>query len=374
MKRIRRVILRINNQKGIALLTMVFLLFLLSVMTIKPIVLHSAIGLAIFNEEMARSKAEQDAISATSPIRISIDEQIYNKMQTQLREHLRQAQLARQGRGTYVCQGVVNGEDGVSETWAICDPTHLLDGLKGAQGQSIDDLAEVKSLTPPDKQREPEWAEVEYELFNQFDYVLKPVFVGQQLISAGNPRRGSFGPTPRVERYRYRVKAEINMQTYGRIFFPLTVYYDVVISLSSFDESILCGGNSRINPGFSPPGRALAIAYCEADLTITAFDPGCKKVGFCTAGEDCYGKFCANGDTKQNADTCKIQAESECVPQDGMIVACQVSVNGKKGYYFGNTTKKTYISNGCASLGANSNGGFIWNTAIRIVSLGTNYD
>ncbi|MEW6735723.1 MAG: hypothetical protein AB1489_30810 [Acidobacteriota bacterium] len=373
MKRIRRVILRINNQKGIALLTMVFLLFLLSVMTIKPIVLHSAIGLAIFNEEMARSKAEQDAISSAGfPIRNGLDEQIHNKMQTQLREHLRQAQLAKQGRGTYVCQGVANGEDGVSETWAICDPIHLLDGLKGAQGQTVDDLAVIKSLIPPDKQREPEWAEVEYELFNKFDYVLKPVFVGQQLISAGNPRRGVVGPKPRVEQYRYNVKAEINMQTYGRIFFPLTVYYDVLLTVSAFDERVVCSGGDRLQPGFGM-SKPLGVAYCASDLNLSFGDVRCVDPAFCPASdsETCYESVCKNNPTK--SDTCKIQGEANCEPDEtGMIVGCGIQAGTVQ--YFGTGAKKSYSSNGCASFGGNSRGGFVWNTVIRVVSLGTNYD
>ncbi|MEW6737892.1 MAG: hypothetical protein AB1489_41830 [Acidobacteriota bacterium] len=375
MKKINRVLRKVRNSRGIALILGVFFLFIISILLTLPILVRTNYVLTERNLTFAIRMARNYSTMGMRYIRGGIDEQIYNQMQTQLRDHLRKAQLAKQGRGSYPCQDTVNGEGEVSQTWAICDPVHLLEDLKGAQNQTIDDLSILKGLVKdPQLFRTPEWQAVERQSFNRFDYTLKPVFVGQELVSPGTPRRGSFPPRPRIERYRYNIKADILMRVYDDVRYRMVAYYDVVISMASYDESILCGGVGRLNPGFAPPGRALAVVYCEADPTITAFDPGCKKVGFCTAGESCYADFCAKGSTKQNPDTCKIQAESECVPQDGMIVACQVSVGGKLGYYFGNNTKKTYISNGCASLGPNSNGGFIWNTAIRIVSLGTNYD
>ncbi|MEW6737192.1 MAG: hypothetical protein AB1489_38260 [Acidobacteriota bacterium] len=375
MKKINRVLKKVRNSRGIALILGVFFLFIISILLTLPILVRTNYVLTERNLTFAIRMARNYSTMGMRYIRGGIDEQIYNQMQTQLRDHLRKAQLAKQGRGSYPCQDTVNGEGEVSQTWAICDPVHLLDDLKGAQNQTIDDLSVLKGLVKdPQLFRTPEWQAVERQSFNRFDYTLKPVFVGQELVSPGTPRRGAFPPRPRVERYRYNIKADILMRVYDDVRYRMVAYYDVVISMASYDESILCGGGGRLNPGFAPPGRAVAIAYCESDLTIPAFDPACKKTGMCVASEECYEGFCQGGEPGKLPDTCKIQGEANCEPQDGMIVGCSVSVNGKSAQYFGTTTNKTYASNGCASLGASSNGGFIWNTAIRIVSFGTAFD
>ncbi|MEW6732420.1 MAG: hypothetical protein AB1489_13915 [Acidobacteriota bacterium] len=315
------------------------------------------------------------SIASLSMIRSSIDEQMYNQLQTKLRDHLRQAQLARQGKGSYPCQDMINAEGEISQAWSICDPVHFLDGLQGAQNQTLDDIGTLRRLiTNPELFRTPDWEAVERQTWNRFDYTLKPVFVTQKLVSAGTPRRGSFPPRPRIEQYRFNIKADLIMTVYDGVRYRMVAYYDVIVSMASYDESILCGGGGRLNPGFAPPGRAVAIAYCESDPTIPAFDPACKKVGLCTASEGCYQSFCQQNQPGKKPDDCKIQGEANCEPQDGMIVGCSINVNGTPAQYFGTTTKKTYASNGCASLGANSNGGFIWSTAIRIVSFGAAYD
>ncbi|MEW6737496.1 MAG: hypothetical protein AB1489_39810 [Acidobacteriota bacterium] len=365
-----------GNSRGYVLIMAVFLLLVLSVVFTVPIAVRTSMVLVDYRILESIRRARNMSIASLSMIRSSIDEQMYNQLQTKLRDHLRQAQLARQGKGSYPCQDMINAEGEISQTWSLCDPVHLLDGLQGAQNQTLDDIGTLRRLiTNPELFRTPDWEAVERQTWNRFDYTLKPVFVTQQLVSAGTPRRGSFPPRPRIERYRFNIKADLIMTVYDGVRYRMVAYYDVILSMASYDESILCGGGGRLNPGFAPPGRAVAVAYCESDLTIPAFDPACKKTGLCVASEICYEQACiekGGPDNKNKTDTCKIEGEANCEPQDGMIVGC--AIDGGKKQYFGTITKKTYASNGCASLGANSNGGFIWSTAIRIVSFGTAFD
>ncbi|MEW6737353.1 MAG: hypothetical protein AB1489_39085 [Acidobacteriota bacterium] len=213
-----------------------------------------------------------------------------------------------------------------------------------------------------------EWKSVERQSFNRYSYILKPVFVNQELVMAGLPPRGSFPAHPRVERYRYKVKAEVDVLVYDDVRYKMIAYYDVIITAAGLDERVSCGPNAgRFQSGFGNI-RVFGLDECPPAPSTPGFEPSCNG-RFCVNGEGCYDASCQN--EKDKSDSCKQEVEdNDCSPDpDTGFIFCRTS----QGTVFATATGKSYSSNGCASLGANTSG-YLWTTTIKLVSLGTNYD
>src|SRR5206468_10519338 len=110
----------------------------------------------------------------------------------------------------------------------------LFNKIPSKNNQTINDLLTVlPNVNSPHNNRSDEliYEEIKRELKNDYEYTLKAAFVSEKLIA--NPRTATiFGrPNPRVEQYRWMVRAEIEAHTYNAVTYPLTVNYDVVVNL-----------------------------------------------------------------------------------------------------------------------------------------------
>jgi hypothetical protein len=174
---------QLKDQKGIALIAMVFLLWFLAVVAISEMLVTTGTQLSRTNLEIALTYAENTAISTTGPIKRAMEDQIGEKIKKDLDDHLTAYLAAKNsiqvgGAGseqpppTYICQGTVPA-DSIGSVFSICDPIHLLDNLSGANNRTIDELGLMKSLTPAEYQNGYEWEEIKRESFNEYNYTLK---------------------------------------------------------------------------------------------------------------------------------------------------------------------------------------------------------
>ena len=233
------------NQKGyggliIAVLFLSAVMFYLSV----PLFLESSIALKDANLRVARRYSEEAAIAATAPIADDVQKQVVTLVQESLFDRIAKAKSG----VTYTCQdGSTSGEAALSNTFAICDPVGVLDEVEGAQNQFMNDIdAFLPNLGT--HANEPQYQAIKRYLTNDYSYTLSPVFVAKKLVDPGNrqitPKIGiSKNPLdlPRIEQYRFLVRADIVMHTYDKVTWRLFANYDLILE-TEFHNNGKAGG------------------------------------------------------------------------------------------------------------------------------------
>src|SRR5258706_10468958 len=112
----------LSDQKGLALIILVLMAWFVAVVAISQMLITTGTQLSDTNLEIALKWAEQSAIATSSPIRDSIDNQVYRKIQQQLLDHLQREAAARAAKRPFVCQGMIGPEETISSQYSICDP------------------------------------------------------------------------------------------------------------------------------------------------------------------------------------------------------------------------------------------------------------
>lgn len=140
-KRFKKLIKKYNNSRGWLLLAIVFLFFVLSAAAIMGPVLQNAHQLSDTYFEGNIRRAEQILLTTNSPIRNYIVDELYNRLQQQLIDHLAKSG----GTASYICQGVpvqpstVDPEGSKLENqFGLCEPEKLFEGMNGNTNQTID--------------------------------------------------------------------------------------------------------------------------------------------------------------------------------------------------------------------------------------------
>jgi hypothetical protein len=376
-----------EDQAGIALIAIVVLLLFLSIVAISEMLVITGTQLQQTNEEIAIGYAEQTAIAATSPVRSAIDDEVYQEVGKVLRDHLVKDQKARLQRpGTaasvYTCQGPVDTSNTkLSETWAICEPQTMLNSpnpfINQTTPQTINDLAQLLPAqatgtstpgNPYNINTQSAINEIKRETANQFTYTVRIVYIGQEVVRPGVPRRANRPPVPRIERYRWLARAELTTRTYENVHYPLVVNYDVVTTVTVYDEALDCPSGVRGFQGFSGfPLKTLTICTdpgISTDPNSTACNQTMTTVSIPNAANS-YGITCGTAGT----DNCLAEAKAKCSQEAIDAGLCRLSNGGA--FQSAVNNNQTYNSNGCSGIGQN---GYVWSTAIRIVGIGTKHN
>lgn len=359
------------KQRGIALIVMVLLIWIVAMVAIMEILICTGTELSNTNLRIATQWADSFALATAAPIRERIEQEVYRRIERDVEQHIRK-QLEGNTGTPYLCQRMVNPTQPLSEQPSICNPVHLLDDLSSRTGESIDYHSALKP-TDPALVNTPEWKEIAYELENSYDYRLSSVFVAKELIQEAVSRQAGVLAKPRIERYRWMVRADVVTRTYQNVTRGTIIYFDVITNIYTYDDSTTgvldCSTHER-QANFS---INLPIFMKCADERGTPGDNLCQDFKICTPGTGCFQTEC---DPKclKNLDICE---NSNYVDQICLMLKPGLGVFTVASFI----NDDVYSSNGCVSHTSGrfngqpaAGGGYTWNTVIKIVDIGSTFD
>jgi hypothetical protein len=368
-----------EGEKGVAVLAIVILCSILATVVVSGMLMDTAIELGRRNTEFALDWSEQTAIQAASPVRRAIDTAIYLKIQKELNAHLAAQAKAKAGGEAYYCQDFIDPERPMTLQYSICDPVSLLDGLKGAENRTIDELSVLKpegisSVDFNKLLKTPEWQFIKRVSENRYKYTLKGVYIGEEVLKEPAFGEESLPGEVRVDRYRWLVQAKIETQTYDNVRYGLTVHYDVVTTVTTHNQTVQCETDDPALPtnyGFDDTAQKY-VKYCPDGRALSK----CSEPITCYADtniDNCYTSRCITKNLNgEEVDNCEFQSMLSIGCSGAGMFNCDISPNAKFG---GIRYKGTYSSTGCSSTNTGTlTNGYTWSTAIRIVGIGTGYD
>lgn len=360
------------KQRGTALIVVVLLMWVVAMVAILETLIFTGTELSNRNLQIATQWAESTAISTAVPIREHLEEEVYRRIERDIQTHI-QKQLEGMATGTpYLCQRMVTPTQALSEQPSICDPARLLDGLEGRSGQSIDDRSILRP-TDPALLNTPEWREIEYETENSYDYNLSSVFVSREIRQEGVKRQEGVLGKPKIERYRWMVRADVVTRTYYNVTRGLIIYYDVVTNVYTYDDSTTgvldCSTHER-QRNFS---IHLPIFMKCKNTAATPGDVLCQDFEICTPGTTCFKENCTT-ECLRNLAICE---NSNYVDQLCLTLKPGLGIFSVPSII----SDDVYSSNGCVSQTTGrlnsqpaAGGGYTWNTVIKIVDIGNTFD
>jgi len=365
----KKVVRKINTPRGWAILFAVFFFFIISSAAIIGPVTRTTIQLKDTQLDIALATAEDIALTTSSPIRNYIVDQVYQRVQTQLVDHLRKAQ----GSTTYVCQGKLTApssagtaDSDLASQYGLCEPETLFNDLKGDTNQTINFLEGINfsNTTSDDKTSDKLRESIIRQAQNDYSYTLRATFVGQEKF----PKRGL--TTIDTEKYHWLVRADVESHSYDDITSGTVIYFDVVLT------------NQFIPDNFNGAGSA-----CDRKEPIMT---SCSSIGAGVVGatdlQDCVSSGYTTADgTYFEAGTgpCPANVSGDCqitgvCEDNGLYVTCPLA-NG--GYTIKYRFKSTRPQPGCASLKTGNRlatgidpQGYSFLLNVRIVSIGSTYN
>lgn len=360
------------KQKGIALIVMVLLIWVVAMVAIMEMLISTGTELSNTNLRIAVQWGDSVALATAAPIREKIEQEVYRRIERDIGIHIRK-QLEGMTTGTpYLCQKIVMPTQPLSEQPSICDPIHLLDGLPARTKETIDYRSVLKPADPALVDT-PEWREIDYELKNSYDYRLSSVFVAKELRQVGTSRQPGVLAKPRIERYRWMVRADVTTHTYYNVTRGLVIYYDVVTNIYTHDDyttGILSCSTHERQANFS---IKMPIFMKCADKRGTPGDALCQDFEICTPGTNCFESECT-GACLRNLAICE---KSNYVDQICLMLKPGLGVFTVPSFI----QDDVYSSNGCVSETSGrfngqpaAGGGYTWNTVIKIVDIGSTFD
>ncbi len=365
----KKVVRKINTPRGWAILFAVFFFFIISSAAIIGPISRTTMQIKDTQLDIALSTAEDIALTTSSPIRNYIVDQVYQRVQTQLVDHLRKAQ----GSTTYVCQGKLTApssagtaDSDLASQYGLCEPETLFDDLKGDTNQTIDFLTGV---LPPnaglgDKESDKLQQNIIRQMQNDYSYTLRATFVGQEKF----PKRGL--TTIDTEKYHWLVRADVESHSYDDITSGTVIYFDVVLT------------NQFIPDNFNGAGSACDRKEADTGYSCTGLGNGVTS----TNPEDCIqaGYVDGNGtyyDSGQGPcltfDQGPCALDGPCI-NNSLYVMCPLADGGYSIRYKIHSTRP---QPGCASLKTGNRSaigldpqGYSFLLTVRIVSIGSTYN
>lgn len=235
---LKKAVKKLNNKSGYVLIFLVFFFFIVASSLVAGPAMLTVRGLQYQLHNSQIESAEATILTTNSPIRNTLVSQVYAKVQAQLIQHLQQSL----GSSPYVCQGQYvqpNSTDPVTGVtvgdltyqYGLCSPETLLDGIAGDTNKTMDLLSglypnyKIPASNPSDEHIRQ--ALIKNNI-NEYNYTIRSTYVGEDLLSQG---AGS-SLANRVERYRYNVRADIELftHTYTEARTGLVIYYDLFVT------------------------------------------------------------------------------------------------------------------------------------------------
>ncbi|MCS6884668.1 MAG: hypothetical protein RMM17_03240 [Acidobacteriota bacterium] len=355
------------KKDGFGLVIVVLFLWVVVTVLILEVLIYTGTRLADANLESALRWSDGFGLSVATAVRTHIEEHIYSAIERDVRDH-----IDKQLRGdAYFCQTAVTSETPLSEQSSLCNPAGILDGLRGKTGQTIDDVTALKP-DDPNLLLTPEWREILRETRNSYDYALKGVFVSKELVQEAVRLEQRKRGRPRVERYRWMIRADIDARTYYDVNKRFVVYYDVVTNLYTFD-SITTGVVSCPRTGSLLKKMPMPfVVKCET-LEGTPGDTNCREPELCMPGSECFQRECSSRECQRNLAT--------CLDSNYQDQFCLTLAPGLGFLLVANSIPEdTHNTSGCFSVAIRGNrdsrrlGGYTWNTVIKVVDIGSNFD
>jgi hypothetical protein len=370
-KNIQQFIKKYNNSRGWLLIVLVFYFFIVSTFALMGPLSTTAKQLSktIFEENIRRS--QQILLTTNSPIRNYLVNELYERIQNQLVEHLAKAG----GSTNYMCQNVEvpptsTGafDSNLENQFGLCSPEKLFEAMDGNTKQTIDFNAAFGLKFDPNLSEEGKLRvnQIVAQNKNTYDYTLRTMFVRQELVEYGGIGK------PRIERYHWLTRADVIGTTYGAnlgdIRQPLVIYYDVYL-LNEFYPNQFYG----------------AGAACDRQPTSESIVP-CGGVdpntGVLTDPFDCLGTLIFNPDGSISlGDDLDIRPIGDCKPGFGsrtlQVKDCPLS-DGRTLRVF--QFLSTRPQRGCASLNSGKTKigpdpkGYSFILTVRTVSIGSSYN
>ena len=365
----KKVVRKVHSPRGWAILFATFFFFIISSAAIIGPVSKTTMQLKDTQLEIALATGGDIALSTSGPIRNYIVDQVYQRVQTQLVDHLRKAQ----GSTSYVCQGKLTApssagtaDSDLAGQYGLCEPEALFNDLKGDTNQTINFLEGINfsNTTSDDKTSDKLRENIIRQAQNDYSYTLRATFVGQEKF----PKRSL--TTIDTEKYHWLVRADVESHSYDDITSGTVIYFDVVLT------------NQFIPDNFSGAGSA-----CDRKepFTTTCTSIGAGVVG-ATDLQDCVSIGYVTGDGTYHDSgqgpcldftqgNCQIIGQCQDV---GLYVTCPLAGGG---YTLKYRFKSTRPQPGCASLKTGNRSltgldpqGYSFLLTVRIVSIGSTYN
>lgn len=250
---IKKFIKTYNNSRGWLLIMLVFLFGLLVAgAIIKPLTLTTVqFSDTMFEENIRRT--QEILLTTNSPIRNYVVDELYNRIQQQLKDHLAKAA----GSSNYTCQNVEvppsstgSNDSKLEHQFGLCSPERLFEGMDGNTNQSIDfnSAFDLKLEPGLDENNKRAIQSLMRQNKNSYDYTLRTTFVRQELLEYNG-----VGKTRR-ELYHWLTRADVIATTdganKGNIRQPLVLYYDVYL-INEFYPNTFYGAGTACQKG--PP-------------------------------------------------------------------------------------------------------------------------
>ncbi|MFY9224754.1 MAG: hypothetical protein WAQ98_18935, partial [Blastocatellia bacterium] len=363
----QKIIKKINTPRGWAILFAVFFFFIISSAAIIGPVSRTTMQLKDTQLDIALATAEDIALSTSGPIRNYIVDQVYQRVQTQLVDHLKKAQ----GSTTYVCQGKLtapssagSADSDLASQYGLCEPEALFNDLKGDTNQTINFLEGINlsNTTSDDKTSDKLRESIIRQAQNDYSYTLRATFVGQEKFPKRDAR------TIDTEKYYWQVRADVETHTYDDITSGTVIYFDVVLT------------NQFIPNNFDGAGSACdrkepIMTSCSGNGVINSNNPiDCINSGYV----DGNGNYFEAG-----TGPCPTFTSGGCLPaaeckDNGLYVTCPLANGGQS---IKHRFKSTRPQPGCASLKTGNRSaigldphGYSFLLTVRIVSIGSTYN
>src|ERR1051326_3352766 len=225
---------KLKRERGIALIVIVLFYFLVATFAISEDAIRATLAGRDADVKFALTMGEATSVETTAPIRDEIAEYLHEQVHGAITQHL----ISDSGSSPYQCQGVLvvpstGNKNQLNSQYGICNPITLLNKLPSKSQQTINNLLTVLPHLNNSHNKDDKiiYDELARELRNEYDYTLKAAYIGEQLIVPPKSKTDGGQPAPRIEQYRWLVRAEIETHTYNAISFPLTVNYDVVVNM-----------------------------------------------------------------------------------------------------------------------------------------------
>ncbi|MBK7994767.1 MAG: hypothetical protein IPK14_15715 [Blastocatellia bacterium] len=239
----KKVVRKVHSPRGWAILFATFFFFIISSAAIIGPVSKTTMQLKDTQLEIALATGGDIALSTSGPIRNYIVDQVYQRVQTQLVDHLRKAQ----GSTSYVCQGKLTAPssagtaDGdLAGQYGLCEPEVLFNDLKGDTNQTINFLEGINfsNTTSDDKTSDKLRENIIRQAQNDYSYTLRATFVGQEKF----PKRSL--TTIDTEKYHWLVRADVESHSYDDITSGTVIYFDVVLTNQFIPDNFSGAGSA----------------------------------------------------------------------------------------------------------------------------------
>jgi len=367
--RLKKVISAVRKRRsGYVLIALLFYVFVISLLALMDPMLATALNLKSKWLHSAINRAEHLAWSTTSPVRNRLVDEVYERVQTQLINHIAKSK----GSVPYECQGMLTqpeSEGGTLETqFGLCQPEALLDGLNGLTDQTINYLP---TLYPDYKTELTGENEIVRQAIiaqneNSYQYKLTNTYVGQQTIE--NKTFKTKTGIKRQEYYHWLVRADIEakLTSFRNVIRGITVYYDVTLTNNYYPDDFGGGGN------LCDRNNNVRVSQCPVDI-----DP----LGLCqqTSYTDANGVEWLAGtgpcpSLGSGEGPCRVT--DKCV-NHGAYVTCPLADGGQAITIKARSTRPQI---GCASLNSGrpgrtiDDGGYSFVLVVRIVSIGNTFN